>query len=258
MEFPVIFEFGFFKLQAHLLFEVLAFFIGFRYFLWLRRKQEDVVGSYDRIWIIVGAAAGALIGSRLLGGLEQPEIFFSGETSLLYYYENKTIVGGLLGGLIGVETIKKFIGVKSSSGDLFTFPLILAIMLGRIGCFLAGTTDGTHGLETTLPWGMDLGDGLIRHPAALYEIGFLLLLWIVLRALRKRFTLANGALFKLFMMAYLGYRFGVEFIKPGWHFSFGLTSIQLACALGLTYYLAIVRHPRRLLATSEPKSIAHA
>ena len=56
------------------------------------------------------------------------------------------------------------------------FPLLLGMALGRVGCHLAGLTDGTYGTATTLPWALDLGDGVARHPTNLYEIGFLLLL----------------------------------------------------------------------------------
>lgn len=73
-----------------------------------------------------------------------------------------TVVGGLLGGLVGVELSKKIIGVRTSSGDLFSYPLILGMMIGRVGC-LGGLEDNTYGEATTLPWGMDLGDGVMRH-----------------------------------------------------------------------------------------------
>ena len=70
---------------------------------------------------------------------------------------NKTIVGGFVGGLIGVELVKKRIGITTSSGDLMVYPLILAMIIGRTGCFLGGLEDGTFGIATTLPWGIDFG-----------------------------------------------------------------------------------------------------
>ena len=35
---------------------------------------------------------------------------------------------------------------------------------------LAGLHDDTYGLPTALPWGIDLGDGVPRHPAPLNDI----------------------------------------------------------------------------------------
>ena len=245
---PFYIEIGAVRVHPHLVFEVLAFFIGFRYFLRLRKQQADPILAPDRVWIIVGATAGALLGSRLLGALENPTLFFQGggEVGLLYYYQQKTIVGALLGGLICVELTKKWRGVRVSSGDLFTFPLILGILIGRIGCFLAGVEDGTHGLPSGVPWAMDLGDGVLRHPAPLYEILFLALLWLGLYLTEQSYILADGVRFKLFMAGYLLFRLGVDTLKPGFRFDIGLTTIQVACILGLIYYYKVFVYPKRL------------
>jgi phosphatidylglycerol:prolipoprotein diacylglycerol transferase len=77
----------------------------------------------------IGAAAGGLIFSRLLGMSENLDLIFKHGISWEMLTGSKTIVGGLIGGLIGVEFTKKLIGVKTSSGDLMTFPLILGIGL---------------------------------------------------------------------------------------------------------------------------------
>jgi prolipoprotein diacylglyceryltransferase len=154
----------------HLIFEIAAFAVGYTYFQRLRTGKGDAIAEDKRVWIIIGAAAGALLGSRILGALEDPAKLAWDWRALFVAFNNRTMVGGLLGGLIGVELTKKFIGVRSSSGDLFTYPLILGMMVGRVGCMLAGLEDNTYGVRTDLPWGMDLGDGVRRHPTNLYEI----------------------------------------------------------------------------------------
>ncbi|HEY9258193.1 prolipoprotein diacylglyceryl transferase family protein, partial [Chitinophaga sp.] len=151
-----------------------------------------------------------------------------------------------LGGLAGVELIKKAIGERESTGDLFVYPLILAMIIGRIGCFSMGIYEETYGLPTSLPSGMNLGDGLLRHPVSLYEIIFLAALWALLAFISQRWPLVNGGRFKLFMIAYLLFRFLLDFIKPGYRFAFGLGSIQLACLAGLCYYLPTILFPSRL------------
>ena len=246
MEFPLIFHPGPFSINAHLVFELLAFFIGFRYFLRLRRHQHDVISDENRLWIFIGAAGGAFLGSRLLGFLESPEAM-SGNYLLLRFFQSKTIVGGLLGGLFGVEMVKKWIGERRSSGDLFTYPLILGMMIGRIGCFTMGVHEPTFGNPTSLPWAMDLGDGILRHPTALYEISFLALLWVGLVFLEKKVRLAAGARFKLFMVSYLCWRLAAGFIQPGWRLGIGLTVIQVACVAGLGYYWRVFLQPGRLV-----------
>jgi len=176
LKFPIYIEVGPAKILLHVVFEVLAFFIGFRYFLWLRKKRGDAIKTPNRTWIIIGAIIGALIGSRLIGGLENPTQITKENNLLFYFYQNKTVLGGFLGGLTGVEIVKKIIKEKGASGDLFVYPIILALIIGRMGCFSMGIYEETYGTVTTLPWGMNLGDGLIRHPVSLYEIIFLLVL----------------------------------------------------------------------------------
>jgi phosphatidylglycerol:prolipoprotein diacylglycerol transferase len=253
MNFPVTIELGSYAISAHLVFETLAFVIGFRYFLFLRRRQPDPINDSNRIWILIGATAGAFIFSRLIGALEDPQQFISPDTGILYYYRQKTIVGGLLGGLLMVELTKKIIGVTTSSGDLFTYPLILAMIIGRIGCFTAGIHEQTYGLESTLPWAMNLGDEVLRHPVALYEILFLLLLWTGLYQAERFMTFENGVRFKLFLIAYLFFRFSVDFIKPGYKLPPGLSIIQITCVFGLLYYFKTIRTlvlaPRNLRVT---------
>ena len=159
---------------------------------------------------------------------------------------NKTIVGGMLGGLIGVEIVKKKIGVTTSSGDLMVYPLILAMIIGRTGCFLAGLEDGTYGIPSNLPWAINFGDGIRRHPTNLYEIVFWVILWLCLSIYEKQHQFSDGARFKLFMVSYLIFRLLVEFIKPDYFFSFGLSVIQLVCIAGLLYYYKVFVYSSKL------------
>ena len=158
--YPLEFGYGDFKVSAHLVFEVLSFMLGYRYYRYLKARSADRISEDNRFSIIIGAAMGAFLGSRLVGSLENPNGWLVAEYPLLYFYQSKTIVGGLFGGLLGVEAAKRVIGERHSSGDLFTVPLILGIMIGRLGCLSTGVYEPTYGIETDLPWGMDLGDGL--------------------------------------------------------------------------------------------------
>lgn len=120
--------------------EYLAFFIAYRYYVFLRKRNTDVITSNNRLSIILGAALGALAGSRLVGFLENPLIEFTLNNAITLL-NTKTIMGGLFGGLLGVELAKKIISEKHSSGDLFVFPIILGIFIGRVGCFLSGINE---------------------------------------------------------------------------------------------------------------------
>ncbi len=145
-------------------------------------------------------------------------------------------MGGLFGGLLVVELAKNIIGEKQSSGDLFVFPIILGIFIGRIGCFLSGVNEFTYGKETTSIFGMDLGDGLMRHPTSLYELIFLIILFFALKTIQKKMAEKNGDLFKIFMLSYFGFRFFIEFLKPNVFYVFRLSSIQILCVICWLYY----------------------
>lgn len=227
-------------INVHLILEYLAFFLGFQYYRWLRKGTTDTMSNSNRLSVILGAAAGAFLGSRLIGYLEEPRVEISFHT-LIALLNTKSIMGGIFGGLIGVEIAKKIIKETQSSGDLFTFPIILGIGIGRIGCFLSGIKEATYGNVTTWFTGMDLGDGQLRHPTSLYEIIFLIGLFIVLKRLYVYTKKENGLLFKIFMLSYFAFRFCIEFIKPNTFYVLGLSSIQWLCIVCWLYYIPTIK-----------------
>jgi prolipoprotein diacylglyceryltransferase len=247
IHFPVSINIGGHPVLLHGLMESLGIFIGFRYYLYLKKKNGDPIESENRIWIIISAMLGTVLGSRILGSLENLPEWMASPQPLQYFWGNKTMVGGFIGGLFAVEGVKKIIGERRASGDLFVYPLLLAMILGRIGCFSAGVYEEVYGFPSGFPWAMNLGDGIPRHPATLYEILFLVILWITLRWIQRKFVLEQGALFKLLLMAYFTFRFLLDFIKPGWRYFIGLGSIQIACLLMLVYYGRYVLHPSLLV-----------
>jgi phosphatidylglycerol---prolipoprotein diacylglyceryl transferase len=225
--------------------------------------------------VIAAAVAGAALGSKVLFWFEDPELTWHNLTNPAYLTGGKTIVGALVLGLITVELAKRYIGLRTSTGDLYAIPLVLGIAIGRIGCFLTGLSDNTSGTSTNLPWAVDFGDGIPRHPTQLYEIIFLLALVPILHhvlnkvSLQKEVAILSGAVtsrsevgaeskdptsaaaagiagssrpflpgdaFKLFMVAYMSFRLLCDFIKPYPRIFLGLGGIQWACLLTLLYY----------------------
>ena len=231
-----------------MIFETLAYFAGFELYRRLRKRHGDPISVDNRWWIIAAAAFGGVVGSKVLGCIEYaPEIMHEWRNPA-YFVSGKSIVGGLMGGWIAVEWVKSRFGITVSTGDLFAIPLALGIAIGRIGCFLAGLPDQTYGNSTTLPWGIDFGDGVLRHPTQLYEIVFLLLFTLALWAFAQR-PHRNGDLFKLFMAGYMAWRFLIDFLKPDFRV-LGLSAIQWMCLIVFVYYL---RETKRILSTIQPR-----
>lgn len=209
-----------------------------------RARRGDTVGEKPRALVIAGAGVGAAIGMRLLFWLSN----LNRIRDIAGVFSGKTVVGGLLGGLIGVELVKKLAGIRRSTGDLFVLPLITAMCIGRIGCFLTGPMDLTAGKPTDLPWGIAIADGVKRHPVALYEIAFLLLLIPITRLARR-----EGDAFRIFLSSYLLFRLCVDFLKPEPPPLFaGLSAIQWACVAGLLYYAFVLQ--KRLTQHDEPNA----
>jgi prolipoprotein diacylglyceryltransferase len=221
---------NFFHPALHPLFESLGYAAGFAVYRALRSRQGDALNDERRWGVIAAAAVGGLVGSRVLGlaehapatGLHAWMVWASG---------GKTIVGGLLGGWAAVELAKRVLHVRRRTGDLFAVPLCVGIAAGRLGCFFAGLADDTYGTATRLPWGVDFGDGVRRHPTQLYECIFLMLLAGVLWRMGKR-PHREGRLFRVFMAAYLAWRLVIDFVKPQ-PLVAGMNLIQWACVAGL-------------------------
>ena len=234
MHFPVYLWLGPLPIHPHWLFETLAYLAGARIYGLIKARTGDTISTDDRWWVVAAAAVGAAVGSKLLYWLSDPAFFLAHASNPFLLMGGKSVVGALVGGLIAVEAAKWRLGVTRSTGDLFAVPLALGIAIGRVGCFLTGLDDHTYGLPTDLPWGVDFGDGLARHPTQLYEIAFLLPLALVLWRMTGRGR-REGAVFAFFMVAYLGFRLALEAIKPG-VFYLGLNAIQWVCLAGLGYY----------------------
>ncbi len=232
LSFPIFLEIGGFRLHPHVVFEMLAYFVGFRLYLRDRRRRGDFLDSPRRWWVIAAAAAGAAIGARLLALLECPAELWSGGGFPLERLAGKSIVGAIAGGWLAVEGAKRLGGIESRTGDLLAIPLAAAIAIGRIGCFLTGAGDHTFGDATTLPLAFDFGDGVRRMPMPLFESLFLAALIAALVRWRSR-SPAEGDLFRGFVGAYFAWRFVVDFAKHADCRWLGLSTIQWVAVLGL-------------------------
>ena len=233
--FPVVLNFWGWHVPIHPVCDMLDYFLGFRFYLYLKKRSPGPQLSWEQsCWIFVGCIFGAIIGAKLLAWAEAPGLYWALRHDPNFWFGGKTIVGGLLGGWMGIALAKKIMGITGSTGDVCVYPLILGMCIGRVGCFLTGLSDNTCGVRTQLPWGVDYGDGIPRHPAQIYEILFLLGLGAILWIKRASFTVP-GVKFRWFMIAYLAFRFYIDFFKPHWTLFGGLSGIQWGCLLALVF-----------------------
>ena len=189
----------------------------------------------------IALGIGAIAGAVLFGSLNMN---LAGRWVL-----GHSIAGAIAGGVVAVEIFKLVFGIRGSTGAQFVAPLALGIAVGRLGCFFAGLPDYTYGTPTALPWGVDFGDGIARHPVQLYESAAMFaFLLVYLRAIARGSELFRRQGFYLFVGWYAGQRFAWEFLKP-YPTLFGPFNIfHIICAVLIAYAIFMMRSGNELRA----------
>lgn len=224
-------------IHPHLLLESLAYMSAWRLFLRDRAAHDPLADPMQRATLLTVGVVGGALGAKVSWWLENPVATWAHLTDPTFLMQGRSIIGALLGALWAVELGKLAMGVRVATGDTYVRAVGYGLAIGRLGCFLAGTTDGTHGLPTSLPWGMDLGDGVPRHPTALYEIVFLLVLTPLCHRWRAP---REGDRFKAWMIGYLAWRLLIEPLKTQPALWLGLSGLQWQCLAGLGFYAAVL------------------
>jgi prolipoprotein diacylglyceryltransferase len=196
-------------LLVHSLFDVLALIAALAVF---RLVPVAAPGVPDEPWrihplYIAAASLGATAGAYLTG---TANLWLTGIDGF-----GRSIEGAIGGAIVAIEALKWRTGVAGSTGLRFVAPLAAAIAVGRLGCFFAGLDDMTYGTPTTLPWGVDFGDGLPRHPVQLYEAATMAIFFAVfVLLLRQGGESLRRTGFYVFVAVYAVQRFIWEFFKP--------------------------------------------
>jgi phosphatidylglycerol---prolipoprotein diacylglyceryl transferase len=209
---------------------------------------------WKRALITLAGFIGGSLGGKL------PFVFSSADGALTWtawLSDGKTITVALIGAYVAVELAKSLLDVTVKTGDGFAIPLALALAVGRLGCFCNGCCAG---VETSLPWSVDFGDGVCRHPTQIYEslfhLGMAALLWGLLRSERFRYQLL-----KLYLIAYGVYRLCTEMIRPEPRDWWGLTFYQVVSVLlvaGLSLQWLVDERRKRRERSSEPRPMSAA
>lgn len=206
-----------------------------------REKARLNLPRRDRRALALGAFVGAMLGAKLVFLLIDPSASWRMSDFL---DSGKTILGGMLGGYFGVELTKWTLDLKVKTGDSFVVPVAASVAVGRLGCFVAGCC---YGAPTSLPWGVDFGDGVPRHPTQLYEAAFHALMAVGLHRLREEGRYPRQ-LMKLYILSYLVYRFLTEFIRPEPRLFEGLTGYQLIALAMFPLFVYLWRRDERVYA----------
>jgi hypothetical protein len=195
---------------AHYTFDALAWIGAALAARWQARKWPDqalLLSSVATPSYFVALAVGGVIGAWMFG---------SGNSMIgPFPAPSHSIAGALAGGIVAVELWKRAHGVTASTGGAFVLPISVGIVIGRFGCFFAGLPDYTYGVPTNLPWAVDLGDGIGRHPVQLYEsLAMAAFTAAYLRARARGAAWTRDHAFHAMIIFYAVQRFAWEFLKP--------------------------------------------
>ncbi len=219
---PIAFQIGFFVVRWYSLMWMTGIII-----IYFVLKKEKI--GKTKIYFDLDKLMFYLMGGIFLGGRLGYALFYN----FNYYFQNPTKIfnpfsfnsegihfEGLygmsyFGGLVGA-LIAGFIFARRNKLDFFSLadlvaPVIpLGYFFGRVGNFLNGEL---FGRITTMPWGMNFGDGVLRHPSQLYEAaGEGILLFFILNYLKKR-SFFSGHLLLFYIFFYSIIRFILEFFR---------------------------------------------
>jgi phosphatidylglycerol:prolipoprotein diacylglycerol transferase len=228
---PILFSVGSFHIPSYTFFVGLAIAVGA--YIYYREARGQKTLNDQTFYVVIAALVGGALGAKLPIWVFHFSEIVRSFPDINTFLSGRTIVGGLIGGTISVMIVKKYIGMKEKKGNLFAPAIALGIAIGRLGCYLRGCC---FGVTTSLPWGVDFGDGVHRHPTELYEALFALSMFFYLLYAKKR-NPAPGQLFRTFMISYFSFRFFIEFIRTESIFFGGLTGFQWASLFVLLYYV---------------------
>ncbi len=207
---PVALHLGFLEIRWYGIIYALGFLLAY-FYVSSQVKKRNL--SFDVDSFFVYLILGTLIGARLFEVLfYNPVYYFSNLLQIPAVWNGGlSFHGGLLGGfLAGLWSCKKQNLSWKIIADLLAIPLAIGLAFGRIANFINGEL---YGYPASLPWAVDFGDSIFRHPTQLYESLKNFIIAGILFIIKQRKSLQPGILFMTFLILYGAIRFFIEFLK---------------------------------------------
>ncbi len=260
---PVAFTIGSVEIRWYGIFIALAIVWIVVWLVWRMKKGAKL--SYDTIFTtaLVGIPSGVII-SRLLHVLDNivvaklhPELAAAGQVidytqdpGRIIGFEGLTAYGAVLGAALGVWIYCRFAKLDIGYFSHIIAPAVISAQaIGRIGCTLNGCC---YGVACSLPWAIEYpGTGPV-HPTQVYEIIYNLIVFGVLWKLMSKVR-PDGSLFLIYLALYSAWRVGIDFLRPGNPFLFGLHQAQVIGIIVLVITIPIL--VRRMLRAKTEKPL---
>jgi phosphatidylglycerol---prolipoprotein diacylglyceryl transferase len=240
---PVMFELGPLSIRWYGVMMALALIV---LIIWTIREnnKKQVISSEGVFTAAVIAIPAGIIVSKLLHVIDKLGYYIDNPGRILSG-EGLTIWGAVIGATLGIWIYSR-LSKQFSFGklvDLMAPGIILAQAIGRVGCTLNGCC---YGLETDLACGIvythpdSYGPlGIAVLPTQVFEIFYDLIVFGILFSLRGKLK-PDGGLFTVYYALYGLWRFGVEFIREGSPFLFGMHQAQVIGIIVLLITVPII------------------
>ncbi|MCD4782373.1 MAG: prolipoprotein diacylglyceryl transferase [Candidatus Eremiobacteraeota bacterium] len=208
---PILFKIGSVKIYSYGVMMVLGYFFVLGFAHYNARKID--MDENDAVDLSILTFISGILGSRIIYILLNLKQYHSFTDLLEFQKGGLSWHGGLLGGILAIFIyckIKKYNPFKAL--DLLMTPTILALGIGRIGCFLNGCC---YGKPTSVPWAMTFSSHrhpIPVHPTQLYEmiLDFALFFFLLYWWKKRKF---NGENSLIMLALYSVIRFLVEFFR---------------------------------------------
>lgn len=255
---PIAFTIGAISVRWYGIFVVLNILV---IVLWmLREVRRGANLSYDTILTaaLVGIPSG-IIFSRLLHVVDRWDIF-SHNPGQIIGFEGLTFYGAVLGAALAIWIYSKFSNFQFGYlADLVAPAIALGHAIGgRVGCTINGCCHGIEAPSWLLgaivyspihspPDGYQVSAHLLGvplYPTQPYEIIYNLIVFALLLRLRGRFK-PDGALFLVYLSLYSLWRVGIDFLREGTPFLFGLHQAQVVALIVLAITIPLLAYRTR-------------
>ncbi len=207
---PVITEIFGLEIRWYGLMYALTFLTVYFYVKWRIKNKKVDMTEEELDSFMLWATVGLMLGAKLFDILFYDTAYYLEDpVRMLQIWQGLSFHGGLFG-----ITLATILWVRKNKknfwqvADAFTVPLALGQAFGRLGNFFNAEL---YGYKTSLPWAVDFGDGIPRHPTQIYELLYNLVIFAVLWSYKDK--LSNGRILGLFLILYSIFRTLTEFFR---------------------------------------------
>lgn len=214
-------------LHAALAVKLLCWLLALGVFFRLLAQHSRFAGPQRRK-LLAAMVLGALAGSKSVHALTYPAFFLAPQDMVgdraLAWLSGDSFAGALLGGRLALWLADRERGGRNEADGLVT-PVTAALLVLSLGGFFWALRGPGFGSPTSLPWGIDFGDGALRHPVMLYEAACLAaLVWLDQAKGNARLEPGDSA--RLFLTVYCALTVLTGFLKPPFHPALLLEAVQ--------------------------------